>query len=174
MKACHSGEPKAVKTSKELKVYQALQAAGITFEYQKMIPFAACGLSSETKFAKLDFLVAKEFGYVIIELDELQHKAYDPSCDVRRDFDIAASITLGSGHKVRVIRINPDSYKIDGVARTTAPKDRMKKLLEALEEEEPEGFERVFLFYDSESGATLPQVAASWEDVAKEVSRIYW
>ena len=174
MQSQHSGEPKAVKTSKEMKVYQALEEAGITFEYQKQIPFAACGLNSETKFAKLDFLVAKEFGYVIIEVDELQHKTYDPSCDVRRDFDVAASITLGSGHKMRTIRFNPDSYQIDGVTRTTSPKDRIKKLLEALEEEEPEGFDRLFLFFDSDSDSTLPKVAASWDKAAQEVSRIFW
>ena len=36
----------------------------------------------------------------------------------------------------------------------------------------PAGFERVFLFYDRESpAASLPQVAAFWDVVARRVSR---
>ena len=87
-------------------VYHALQKAGVIFEYQKHIPFARCGLDSETKHAYLDFVIAKEWGWDIIECDEAQHNSYDPSCDVRRDFDTAASVALGSGHKLRVIRYN--------------------------------------------------------------------
>ena len=155
-------------------MYQALQEAGVTFEYQKRIPFAACGLNSETKFAKLDFLIATEWGYIVLEVDEDQHRSYPVRCDVRRDMDIAASVALGSGHRLRIIHFNPDAYRVDGKTRLTSKKDRVAKLLEALEEGEPAGFERVFLFYDSVSGATLPQVAASWENAAKEVSRIYW
>ena len=174
MKTQHSGEPKAQTCSKEMKVYQALQNAGVIFQYQQHMPFAACGLNSETKYARLDFVIAKQWGYVIIEVDEMQHKSYDPSCDVRRDFDITAAVTLGSIHKLRIVHYNCDVYRVDGVVRTTSTKDRMKKLLEALEEGEPEGFERLFLFYDAESGSTLPQVAASWDKAAQEVSRIYW
>ena len=32
---------------------------------------------------------------------------------MRRDFDMAASVALGSGHKVLVLRRNPDAFKVD-------------------------------------------------------------
>ena len=173
MRSQHNGGPKAQTCMKEMQIYQALQEAGVTFQYQHHIPFKACGLNSETKHARLDFLVATEWGYVIIEVDELQHKSYDPSCDVRRDFDVAAAVTLGSAHKLRILHFNPDAFRVDGKTRTTGKKDRIAKLLEALEEGEPAGFDRVFLFYNCVGGATLPLVAASWEEAAKQVSRIY-
>ena len=39
MRAFHSGQPRALTKSKELSVYRALQTAGISFEYQKHLPF---------------------------------------------------------------------------------------------------------------------------------------
>ena len=171
MRGQHSGEPKAITKQKEMILYQSLQQAGIQFEYQKSIPFAQCGLNSETKHAFLDFLIPKQWGYIIVECDENQHASYDPSCDVRRDFDIVAAVTLGSAHKLKIIHYNPDAYKINGHTRTTSQKDRLKKLLEIMEEE-PKAFERVFLFYDSLENATLPNVAESWDPLARDVSSI--
>ena len=37
---------------------------------------------------------------------------------------------------------------------------------------EPEGFERLFLFYDHKSGATLPDVGSKWSEGARAVSRL--
>jgi hypothetical protein len=47
----------------------------------------------------------------------------------------------------------------------------MTRLLDLLEHE-PTAFERVFLCYDQDEHATLPQVAASWDVSAREVSRV--
>ena len=171
MRSCHSGNSKALTKQRELVLYQSLQAAGVEFEYQKHIPFAACGLDSETRCAYVDFVIAKPWGYILLECDEDQHRSYDPSCDVRRDFDMAASVSLGSGHKLMIIRYNPDSYRVDGKTRTENKKDRMIRLLELLEYV-PNTFERVFLCYDQVTGSALPQVAASWDVVARHVSRV--
>ena len=46
-------------------------------------------------------------GYVFVEVDEDQHRSYDISCDARRDFDIAASVSLGSAHKLRIVPTIP-------------------------------------------------------------------
>ena len=70
----------------------------------------------------------------MLEVDEEQHKAYDPSCDVRRDFDMAASVALGSGHKLLVLRYNPDAFKIAGVTRRTTKKERHAQLIRLLGE----------------------------------------
>ena len=157
-----------------MKVYQALQETGVSFEFPKHIPFAGCGLNSETKHARVDFSIAKEWGHVILEVDEDQHRSYPIGCDVRRDFCIHESVTMGSGHKLRVIHYNPDAFRVDGKACATTQKDRIAKLLAALEEDEPVGFERLFIFFDSVSGATLPQVGASWDQAVQEVSRVFW
>ncbi len=164
-------ERKALTKTKELKVYQALQKADVQFEYQHYVPFAGCGLDGETKHAFLDFLIAKPWGYVVLECDEDAHRHYDPSCDPRRDFDTAASIAMGSGHKLRIVRYNPDAYKVDGITRKTSKAERMRRLLEVLDRPEPSTqLERLFLFYDHCSGANLPDVAANWDVKVRAVS----
>ena len=110
-------------------------------------------------------------GYILLECDEDQHRSYDPSCNVRRDFDIAASVTMGSFHKLMIVRCNPDAYRVGGIVRTETKKDRLQRLL-AVMDHEPTSFEMVFLCYDPDEGATLPQVAASWDEAAKQVSRV--
>lgn len=159
---------------KELELYLELQRAGVAFDYQQHLPFRACDLNSETSCAYVDYTIAKPWGYVLLECDEDQHRSYDASCDVRRDFDMAASVTLGSGHKLRVIRYNPDAYRVAGRTRVESKKDRIQRLLAVLDEDEPAGaLERVFLCYDMGSAeAVLPQVAASWDMAARHVSRV--
>ena len=171
MRSLHSGDRKALTKSKELDLSQALQAAGIQFEYQKYIPFAGCGLNSETRHAFADFVIASPWGYTILECDEDQHRAYPPECDVRRDFDIAASVALGTQHELKIIHYNPDEFRVDGKTRLTSKKSRLERLIQVLAEE-PDGFERLFLFYDGTSDSHLPQVAVSWAPAACEVPRV--
>ena len=80
-------------------------------------------------------------------------------------------MALGSEHKLMIIRYNPDVYRVGGAVRAESKKGRMQRLL-ALLDHEPTSFERVFLCYDQDEGASLPQVAASWDVAAKQVSRI--
>ena len=176
MQSMHGDNPRAVTKSKELAVHQALRDAQIVFEYQHHLPFRGCGLESETAHAYADFALPTSWGYVLLEVDEEQHKAYDPSCDARRDFDMAASVALGSGHKLLVLRYNPDAFKIAGVTRRTTKKERHAQLIRLLGEllaREPEApFTRLFLFYDraAENNA-LPCVAEHWSEPVRAVSR---
>ena len=176
MQTMHGDNPRAVTKSKELEVHQALRDAQITFEYQHYLPFRGCGLESETAHAFADFALPTPWGYVLLEVDEEQHKAYDPSCDVRRDFDMAASVALGSGHKLLVLRYNPDAFKIAGVTRRTTKKERHAQLIRLLGEllaREPEApFTRLFLFYDrAAENSALPCVAEHWSEPVRAVSR---
>ena len=123
-----------------------------------------------------DFALPTPWGYVLLEVDEEQRKAYDPSCDVRRDFDMAASVALGSGHKLLVLRYNPDAFKIAGVTRRTTKKERRAQLIRLLGEllaREPEApFTRLFLFYDrAAENSALPCVAEHWSEPVRAVSR---
>ena len=174
-RSMHGDNPKAVTKSKELLVHTLLQHNGVVFEYQRYVPFAGCGLGSETRCAYLDFLITKAWGSVVLEVDELQHHGDPVGCDVRRDFDILASVALGSNDKLCVARFNPDAYKVGGVTQTTSRKQREARLLQALEDlnEEPElPFSRLFLFYNKDSHeSTLPSIAESWSPEVRQVSR---
>ena len=176
MQTMHGDNPLAVTKSKELEVHQALRDAQIVFEYQHYLPFRGCGLESETAHAFTDFALPTPWRYVLLEVDEEQHKAYDPSCDVRRDFDTAASVALGSGHKLLVLRYNPDAFKIAGMTWRTSNKERHAQLIRLLGEllaREPEApFTRLFLFYDrAAENSTLPCVAEHWSEPVRAASR---
>ena len=164
---------KAMSKKKELEVHQALNDAGLQFEYQHHLPFRGCGLESETRCAFADFVIYMPWGVLILEADEGQHSHQDASCDVRRDFDMAASVALGSAQKIVVLRYNPDAYKVAGATRPTTAKVRRETLVKTIRElEEPMGFRRLFLFYNRDSDdAALPTIAAEWDCVARAVSR---
>ena len=172
-KTYHTGRVKTSNKLKELDLYRAITAAGYVCDYQLFMPFDGCGIIGRRKYAYLDFVIPKPWGYVILECDEHAHSLYPPGDDVERDFNTAHSISLGSGHKVRIVRFNPDAFKVDGVTRRTTKQERHTRLLEVLEWGEPERyFERVFLFYNHSTGDTLPEVAKDWDCVAKAVSRM--
>ena len=161
--------------SGELQLQIFLQNNGVDLERQVHVPFAACGLSSETKYAKVDWTVEKPWGQVILELDERQRRAYLPTCDPRRDVDIMASVALGSGGKLVILRVNLDDYKVGGVPQSTPKRERYQKLLEVLSQLDKEPLQqnqRLFMWYDRETPeSTLPSVAQHWAEAAKELSR---
>ena len=121
MRSFHSDNPKALTKRKELEVHQLLSQAGLQFEYR-------CGLESESVCAFTDFVLCASWGVVILEVDEEQHRERDPSCDVRRDFDMAASVALGSAHRLAIVRHNPDAFKAAGCTLRTGKKERHAKL----------------------------------------------
>ena len=174
MRSAHAEHPKALTKQKEVAVHTLLTKADVQFEYQLHVPFRTCGLGSETQCAYPDFAIAKEWGYVLLEVDEGQHSSYPSSCDVRRDFDIAASTALGSGQKLMILRYNPDAFRVAGKNRTVSQKERQAKLLETLNTlEEPQGFRRLFMYYDRDAeGSELPTIAKEWDPAAREVSGV--
>jgi hypothetical protein len=178
MQCKHSNHPKALTKTKELSVHQALHAAGFVFEYQVHMPFRGCKLDTLTVCAFVDFMIMAHWGVILLEVDEHQHSAYMPSCDVRRDLDIYTSIALGSGHKAVILRYNPDSFRVDGTRVALSTKERQKRLLEVLSAwvmEDPAPrmqFARFFLFYDSRSESMLPTVSNQWDKAAHEISAV--
>ena len=131
-------------------MHQALRDAQITFEYQHYLPFRGCGLESETAHAFADFALPTPWGYVLLEADEEQHKAYDPSCDVRRNFDMAASV----------------AHHQEGAPRSADPP--AGELL-AREPEAP--FTRLFLFHAGPRRTTRCPVWDDWSEPVRAVSR---
>ena len=110
-----------------------------------------------------------------MEVDEHQHGHYPAACDVRRDFDILASVAMGSSDKLCVLRYNPDAYQVGGVTQIATKKQREAKLLQVLAdlEVEPEQrFSWFFLFYNRRTHDSLhPVVADGWTTEVREVSR---
>ena len=157
-----------------MAVHESLSHADVQFDYQVHIPFKSCALGSETTCAYLDFVVTREWGILVIEVDEGQHSSYPLACDVRRDFDTAASVALGSGQKLVILRYNPDSFRVNMTTRTVSKKDRLTRLLTTIQNiTEPTALlTRLFLFYDRDSeDAPLPTIAKEWTQETRDVSQ---
>ena len=110
-----------------------------------------------------------------MEVDEQQRFHYPPGCDVRRDMDTLASVSLGSADKLCIVRYNPDAQQIGGVTHTLRKAQREAKLLQVLQDLEVEPqlpFSRCFLYYNrANHDSPLPLVADSWPEEVKAVSR---
>ena len=92
---------------------------------------------------------------------------------------MCASLALGSGHKVIVLRYNPDSFRIDGKNISVSTKDKQRRLVEVirawlLEDPAPDRqLARYFLYYDGRSDSQLPVIAKDWQhDEARAVSTV--
>ena len=77
-----------------------------------------------------DILYDADTHFVIIEVDEDQHRQYEKSCEVSRMVDIYTSL----GMRTIFIRYNPDVIRINGKVHKIFKKNRMKVLLEKVKE----------------------------------------
>lgn len=86
---------------------------------------AACGR------VRPDFLWALDSHTVILEVDEQQHLDRDPRCELLRVQDLLNSC---NGAPLKLIRYNPDAFKISGVTRRTTQKERIDLLFKVLKD----------------------------------------
>lgn len=152
---CYFCNPKTIKTfrlskQKEIKSLLDLKKYKYTI-YDKIID-SKCGLE------RPDFLFDCGTYFVVLEVDENQHKQYNKSsqdnnqydCDTARMINISQSL----GMKTIFIRYNPDEYKVNGIKQYPTKNRRYKELLIYLNSmlskkyEELEFLSVVYLFYD--------------------------
>lgn len=80
--------------------------------------------------ARPDFLWKMASFVVILEVDEVQHKTYDASCERKRELDLLNS---AKGAPVYLIRYNPDSFSTASKSSTTPFYGKEQQLLDLLE-----------------------------------------
>lgn len=93
--------------------------------WDKRLEETACG------FYRPDFVFDAGTHVVVVEVDEDQHKAYDPACENKRMMDIFNSF---GGVPVVFLRWNPDAFTVDGVTRRVYQKTRHAHLVRQLRE----------------------------------------
>ena len=153
-----------------------LEKEAIEFHYQHYLPFKACGVEGHTACCYIDFSIDMPWGALLLEVDEDQHFNYPPECDVQRDLNIAASVALGSGTKVVMLRYNADNFCMNNDVQRLPKRTRLKKLIATIrqyQEEEPAPglmFARRFLFYDLLNGEL--EVAQHWPQAVREISEV--
>jgi hypothetical protein len=83
----HTERGQQRRKRKEEHLARFLDATGFRYDRELVIKF--CG-EGNRNFARLDFVVYREWGVCIVELDEDQHKAYPVECETARMMDIFA------------------------------------------------------------------------------------
>jgi hypothetical protein len=98
-----------------------------------------------------DILIEFSDRYIIVEIDENQHKQYDESCEISRMHQIFE----GLGISVVFIRYNPDPYK-NGKKRKDPPfEKRMDKLINTIDKYKKKKLDEFqlrikYLYYDKD------------------------
>ena len=153
LKNRHTDKGIIFQKRKEERVLLFLNENNISFEREKLIQFNC--LDSSGSRARIDFVIPKPWGYILLEVDEDQHKFYDyqVSCEVRRMADVVGAIRTNDDCKLLFIRYNPDSFSVDGCKRKISVALRECKLLEIIQDYEPkQDVAILYLFYDTVDG----------------------
>lgn len=143
------------RKKKEEKIHRHLEASNIKFDREVRVNF--CGEGNK-KYARVDFVISREWGRVILEVDESQHSHEEVLCETARMADLLTEIVKQSqGGKTRIIRYNPDAFKSKGQKGKVTAAIRHCILNAQIEREPVVETEICYLFYDSENGL-LPDV----------------
>lgn len=138
---CKPGSTLREKT-KEMMVVNHLQEQGYEFIHNKSVGYV-CG-----NF-RPDIKIDVGTHFIIVEIDEDQHKQYDVSCETARMFNICQA----EGLPCIFIRYNPDVYRVNGKAKKVQASRRLATLIKCIEKYKsmiPTELLTVYrLFYDS-------------------------
>ena len=147
--------PKRIK-EKENRIFKLIIENGY-FAIQDSIINEGCVGSSKRR---PDIRLFANWGPLIIEVDENQHRNYTSSCNYKRLNDIYEDI---DNEKMVVIRYNPDNYKPFPGYKPASHSERETTLLKHIEEfmskeatQIPSGINILHLYYDFFNPITQP------------------
>ena len=144
---CSYCKPKSTirQKTREMLVVNHLEENGIKFTHNKSVGYV-CGNY------RPDVLIDADTHFVIVEIDEDQHRQYDPSCETARMYNIYQA----QGMKCVFLRYNPDVFHVEGKAKKVQKPKRLAALLREVVRHmnnEPEEQISVFrLFYNNDTG----------------------
>ena len=151
----HGGDtyPAFTRPSALEQVARFLTGNRIAFEREAT--FNLCG---EDTLAFVDLAVWRDFGTVIIQVDEHQHKNHSVSCEAACMLNIfAEQLKQGKAGKVHIIRFNPDAYQRGEQLVTTALNQRWSRLARAIQHQPVQQYSVTYLYYDH-TDSPLPDI----------------
>ena len=159
-KCLHTERGLAWRKQREEEVATFLHEAGLTFNREERVVFSTDG---RTNWARIDFVICRDWGQVLLEVDEYQHRHNPVADECSRMSRILAEMLLqGRAEKVHVVRFNPDAYK-EGTCRPKTPlADRLQALLRAIQWEPPRQQSISYLYY-TRMDCPLPMVCLDRE-----------
>ena len=131
--------------TKEMLVVNHLQEKGIKFSHNKSVGFV-CGNY------RPDIKIDCGTHFIIVEIDEDQHRQYSERCEIAR----MVNICQAEGLPCMFIRFNPDVYRIKGKVKKVHTKTRLELLIVTINKyviSKPENMLGVTrLFYNNDTG----------------------
>ena len=150
----HTKEGHQRQKRKEERVARFLEAQGLRFDREATIHFCGDGNKS---CARLDFVLYRDWGVAIVEVDEHQHVHYPVICETARMMDVLTEqVKVGRMDKTKFIRYNPDAFKYNFKPSRVQTTERHARLMKAIQEEPRHQFEICYMFYDQCS--PLPEI----------------
>ena len=121
----------------------------------KPISTDSASYTKECSKRRPDILYETIYRYVIVEIDENQHKSYEDRCECARINEITSSLVAHYIKPVIFVRYNPDVVKNKGKTINYTEEYRLKLLLDVVKGElnkaknsEEYHVELIQLFYD--------------------------
>ena len=151
----HGGDtyPAFTRPSALEQVARFLTGNRIAFERE-----ATFNLYGEDSVAYVDYVVYRDFGTVLIQVDEHQHKNHSVSCEAACMLNIfAEQLKQGKAGKVHIIRFNPDAYQRGGQRATKTLNRRLPRLVGAIQHQPVQQYSVTYLYYDH-TDSPLPDI----------------
>ena len=156
----HTARGQQRQKKREEQVARALVKAGVTFDREVSVQF--CGQANNAS-ARVDFVIYRPWGTVLLEVDEHQHAHYGVICEAARMLDVfTEQMKQGRAGKFHFVRFNPDAYAEGGTPQKTLLKDRLTALMQTLEQEPVKQYSVTYLYY-TRSDSPLPDVCLDAE-----------
>jgi len=156
----HTTRGQQRQKKREEQVARALVKAGVTFDREASVQF--CGQANKAS-ARVDFVIYRPWGTILLEVDEHQHSHYAVSCEAARMLNVfGEQMKQGRAGKFHFVRFNPDAYAEGGTPQKTLLKDRLTALMHTLEQEPVKQYSVTYLYY-TRSDSPLPDTCLDAE-----------
>lgn len=139
----------------------------------------ACGATTSQR-ARLDFVFESDKAVVIAEVDEWQHSDRCLRDEVARANEVVHALWLGGNRRpTLLVRLNPDTFRIDGAVKRLAPAKRYARAAAMIRSElfDPRGAPNTWaiqmMYYDA-GGPERRAVIAQDPDFEPTVAALCW
>lgn len=149
----HSVDGAQRRKLKEDALRKELELHGVTFVREYRVDFGV--FDDARRFARIDFCIERENGYIMLEMDEYQHDMYPVACEMKRMQLTFAALSLQGDKPAAFVRFNPDACSVDGNKLQMPKKKRVEALLELLDTwsfEDVPRFSITYMYYDHVDG----------------------
>ncbi len=146
----HTGKAR-LKRREEI-VAQLFQSRGVAFERE----FTVRLTKGPQKTARLDFRIVMPWGWLVFEVDEMQHSQYPVRYEAERMAAVYEEFARKHDGCLHFVRYNPDPWKQDGRIVKPSAQEREASILHALRFVPQAKLTITFLYY--RASGDLPDI----------------